>query len=270
MRRFFLFFAIFAFALPLAADEVASLHALFDKTWETRIRESPMFATSVGRHESDDKLGSMTPADLDRRHAQAKATLAELSAIDRAALPPNELVNADIFRRQIESSIESYELGDYQMPFNADSGFHTGFSRLAEEVPLKTVKDYENYISRLRPWPRLVPEEIALMRMGIPRGLPVPRATPDGYERTMSAHLVDDPAKSVFWKPFARFPSSIPEADRERLRNEGRAAVMAGGVAGYRELLDFFVQEYPPNARTTLAATALPNGQRYYAHQIRD
>src|SRR2546430_3473797 len=183
MRRFFLFFAIFAFALPLAADEVASLHALFDKTWETRIRESPMFATSVGRHESDDKLGSMTPADLERRHAQAKATLAELSAIDRAALPPNELVNADIFRRQLESAIESYELGDYQMPFNADSGFHTGFSRLAEEVPLKTVKDYENYISRLRAWPRLVREAISLKWLGIGAGFTGPSTRAAGYER---------------------------------------------------------------------------------------
>src|SRR5437879_6310366 len=127
MKRLFLL--LFFIALPLAADEVARLHALFDKTWETRLRESPMFATSVGRHEFDDKLGSMTPADLERRHAQAKAALAELSAIDRAALPPNELVNADIFRRQLESSVESYELGDDQMPFNADSGFHTAFSR---------------------------------------------------------------------------------------------------------------------------------------------
>jgi len=259
------------FAAPLfAADEVARLHALFDKTWETRLRESPTFATSVGRHEYDDKLGSMTPADLARRHEQAKAALAELDAIDRAALPPAERVNADIFRRQLESSIASYELGDYEMPFNADSGFHTGFSRLAEEMPLKTVKDYENYISRLKQWPRLVREEIALMRMGIARGFTVPRATLDGYEHTMSAHVVDDPAKSVFWKPFASFPSTIPEADRERLRSEGRAAVMEGGVAGYRELYDFFVKEYLPHARTTLAATALPNGQRYYAQQIRE
>ena len=259
------------FATPLfAADEVARLHALFDKTWETRLRESPTFATSVGRHEYDDKLGSMTPADLARRHEQAKAALAELNAIDRAALPPNERVNADIFRRQLENAIASYELGDYEMPFNADSGFHTGFSRLPEDVPLKTVKDYENYISRLKQWPRLVREEIALMLMGIARGFTVPRATLDGYEHTMSAHVVDDPAKSVFWKPFASFPSTIPEADRERLRGEGRAAVMEGGVAGYRELYDFFVKEYLPHARTTLAATALPNGKAYYAQQIRE
>jgi len=269
MNRFLVL--LFAFAPSLfAADEVARLHALFDKTWETRLRESPMFATSVGRHEYDDRLGSMTPADLARRHAQAKAALAELDAIDRAKLPPAEVVNADIFRRQLENAVESYELGDYQMPFNADSGFHTGFSRLAEEVPLKTTKDYENYISRLRQWPRLVHEEIALMRMGIARGFTVPRATLDGYEHTMSAHVVDAPEKSVFWKPFEKFPATVPESDRERLRAEGRAAVMDGGVAGYRDLLDFFVKEYLPNARTTLAASALPNGKAYYQMKIRE
>jgi uncharacterized protein (DUF885 family) len=258
-------------AMPLAAaDEVARLHALFDRAWETRLRESPMFATSVGRHEWDDRLGSMTPADLERRHAQVKAALAALDAIDAAKLPPDEAVNAGIFRRQLRNAIESYELGDYQMPFNADSGFHTGFSRLAEDVPLKTTKDYENYISRLKQWPRLVREEIALMRQGIARGFTVPRATLDGYEHTMSAHVVDAPEKSVFWKPFEKFPAGVPEADRERLRSEGRAAVMDGGVAGYRELLDFFVNEYLPHARTTLAASALPDGAAYYRMKIRD
>src|SRR5947209_8291689 len=174
---------------------VTHLHALFDRTWETRLRESPLFATSVGRHEYDDRLPSMTPADLARRHAQTKAALAELAAIDRAALPANEVVSYDIFRRQLQEAAESYDLGDYEMPFNADSGFHTGFSRLPQDMPLRTVKDYENYISRLRAWPRYVREEIALMRMGIVRGFTVPRATLDGYEHTMSAHVVDDPAQ---------------------------------------------------------------------------
>src|SRR5207237_1053754 len=149
---FLLLFAVSATGTAATPDrtrsEAARLHALFDRTWETRIRENPLFATSAGRHEYDDKLGSMTPADLERRHAQTKTALAELQTIDRAKLPPDEIVNADIFRRQLEQSIASYDLGDYHMPFNADSGFHTGFSRLAEEMPLKTVKDYENYISR--------------------------------------------------------------------------------------------------------------------------
>ena len=38
-----------------AADEVVRLHALFDRAWETQLRENPLFATSVGRHEYDDR-----------------------------------------------------------------------------------------------------------------------------------------------------------------------------------------------------------------------
>lgn len=253
-----------------SADEVKKLHALFDRTWEIQLRESPLFATSVGRHEYDHRLGSLTPADLERRYEHTKATLAELRAIDRSKLPAGEIVNYDIFRTQLEDDVTSYELGDYQMPINADSGFHTNFSRLPQQVPLTTVKDYENYISRLKEWPRYVREQIALMRMGLKRGMTVPRATLDGYDRTIAAHVVDDPAKSVFWSPFEKFPSSVPAAEHERLRREGRVAVMDGAVVGYREFLDFFRSEYLPGARTTLAASELPNGPAYYAYKIRE
>jgi uncharacterized protein (DUF885 family) len=253
-----------------AADEVSRLHALFDKTWETNLKENPMNATSVGRHEYDDRLSSMTMADLERRHAQGKATLAELLAIDRSKLPVDEMVNYDIFRRQIEDRIASFELGDYQMPFNADSGFHSGFSRLPQDVPLATTHDYENYISRLNAWPRYVREEIALMRIGIGRGMTIPRATLDGYDTTISTHVVDSAEKSVFWKPFTKFPASVPESDRDRLRQEGRKAVMEGAVVGYREFLDFFRNEYLPKARTTLGAYDLPDGRAYYALKIRE
>jgi uncharacterized protein (DUF885 family) len=250
--------------------EVARLHAIFDRAWEMRVRENPLFATSVGRHEFNDRLPSVTPADLERRNAQRKATLAEIDAIDRAKLPAAEVVNYDMFRQGLVDGIASYELGDYQIPFNADSGFHTGFSRLPENVPLGTVKDYDNYISRLKAWPRYVREEIALMRLGLSRGMTVPRATLDGYDHTIDAHVVDDATKSVFWRPFEKFPASVPEGERERLRSEGRAAVMDGAVAGYREFLNFFQKEYLPGARTTLGASELPNGRAFYALKIRE
>jgi uncharacterized protein DUF885 len=90
------------------------------------------------------------------------------------------------------------------MPINADSGFHSGFSRLPQEVPLATAKDYENYISRLRQWPRYVHEEIELMRLGVKRGFTVPRATLTGYDRTMSAHVVDRGAEDQGAAPSRR------------------------------------------------------------------
>src|SRR5947209_1426939 len=268
MKRLLIPLLLFAMSAQ-AQDEAKRLHALFDRNWEQRLRESPQFATSVGRHEYDDRLGSVTPADLARRQEQRKATLKELLAIDRSKLPEGDRVNYDIFKRQVEQGIESYELGDYQMPINADSGFHSGFARLAKEMPLRTTKDYENYISRLKQWPRFVGEEIELMRLGLKRGFTVPRATLTGYDKSISAHVVDAPEKSVFWEPFAKFPPTVPESDRERLRGEGRDAVMAA-VSGYKKFLDFFDNEYLPGTRTTLAAYDLPNGRRYYQEQIRE
>src|SRR5437660_6375363 len=95
---------------------VTHLHALFDRTWETRLRESPTFATSVGRHEYDDRLPSVTPADLARRQTERKATLAELAKIDRSKLPASEQVNYDIFKEQTEQGVASYDFADYEMP----------------------------------------------------------------------------------------------------------------------------------------------------------
>ena len=255
--------------LLAVTSEVTKLHAIFDKNWEQRLRESPMFATSVGRHEYDDKLGSVMPADLARRQQQRKETLVELKTVDRAKLPANEQVNYDIFKEQIEQGIESYDFADYEMPINADSGFHSSFSRLPKEMPLQTVKEYENYISRLNAWPRYVREQVANMRLGLKSGMTVPQATLVGYDKSISAHVVDDPAKSVFWAPFEKFPSTVPESERERLRTEGRAAVL-NAIAGYKEFLDFFDNEYFPGARKTLAASDLPNGRAYYQFKIRE
>src|SRR5579872_637669 len=115
MKRLLIVLLLALTALPALADEVARLHALFDKNWERRVRENPLFATSVGRHEHDNEMPSVTPADLARRNKETRADLAELKAIDRAKLPAAEVVNYDIFREQLQNSIDSYDLGDYEM-----------------------------------------------------------------------------------------------------------------------------------------------------------
>jgi uncharacterized protein (DUF885 family) len=251
------------------AGEAERLHDLFRREWELRLREEPLLATSVGRHEYDHLLASMAPADLERREAALRGFLEEAGAIDPAKLSGEDVVSLEIFRAQLEDALADFRFRAHEMPFNADSGFHTGFARLPEEVPLQTVADYENYLARLNAWPRYVAELIHWMRQGLARGFTVPRPTLDGYEATISSHVVAAPEESVFWKPFEKLPSTVPAAEHARLREAGRKAVMEGGVAGYRAFLDFFTGEYRPKARTTLGASELPDGPAFYAQQVR-
>jgi uncharacterized protein (DUF885 family) len=251
------------------ADPAARLHDLFERDWQNRLQEDPLFATSVGVHTFDDRLPSQSIADQKRRAAADRAFLEELAGIDRSRLSAADRLNAEIFESQLRDGLASFEFGEYQIPLNADSGFQSEFARLADVVPLATVKDYESYIARLRAFPHYVDQNIELMRAGIASGMTLPRAVLDGIEITMQTHVVDDPAKSVFWPPFATFPSTVPAGDQERLRAAGRQAIVEAIVPAYAHLLDFMVHEYIPKARPTLGAAELPNGRAYYDYLVR-
>ena len=84
MRRALTLFlaALFLASAAWPNDEARRLWALFDREWETRLEEDPLFATSVGRHEWNDRLPSMRPADLERRRAAWSGFLDDLDGID--------------------------------------------------------------------------------------------------------------------------------------------------------------------------------------------
>jgi uncharacterized protein (DUF885 family) len=259
-----------AFGLAAAERDPGSrLHDLFDREWEWRLEQSPMLATSVGRHEYDDRLGSVTPEDLETRAERTKGFLAELDAVDRDSLPDEDRVSYDMFRRQLEDRIADYGFGDWQIPINADSGFHIGLARLPEDVPLATTADYENYLSRLRQFPRYFGEQTSNMRLGLERGMTIPKVALAGYETTISSHVVSDPTESVFWPPFEHFPVGVPASEHERLRAAGRQAILESAVPAYRDFLHFFGDEYLPGARESLGASELPDGDAYYAYLVR-
>jgi uncharacterized protein (DUF885 family) len=259
---------------PLAAQDsptpAEQLHDLFDREWEQRLRNDPLMATGVGRHEWNDELPTVTPESIAEEAEQTGEFLAELGAIDRSKLDRTDQVSYDIFERQLQLRLAAARFGNAEMPFNADSGFHTGMSRLAQEVPLATVEDYENYISRLHAMPRYFGEEIAMIRRGMARGMVLPRVVLEGYERTIATHVVDSPESSVFWPPFESFPSTVPASEHARLREAGAKAIREGAVPAYRTFLEFFEGDYLPTTRETIGASELPNGREFYQQQIRN
>jgi uncharacterized protein (DUF885 family) len=250
-------------------DARVRLDALVKEAWEFTLRESPLLATATGDHRFDDRLPSMTLQDLDRRAAETRVFLERLRAIPPEGLPATDRVTRRMLERSLQEDLDEHAFRSWRIPITSDSGFHTGLSRLPEEMPLATTRDYENYISRLRAIPAYFDQNVALMREGLRTGFTPPRVTLEGYEVTMSTHVVDSPEKSVFWKPFVTFPPGVPEADRDRLRAEGRDAIQTAVVPAYRSLLEFFTHEYRPRARTTLGASELPDGARYYAWLVR-
>lgn len=239
------------------------LRELFDREWETRLVNNPLLATSVGRHEFNDRLPDVSPSNQRRRADEVREFLDELEAIGRDQLSGADQINYDIFERQLGAVIADFDFRAYEMPLTADSGFHTGFAQLPFEAPFETPDDYKNYIARLEAFPSYVEQQIANMRAGLERGFSVPRVALEGYEVTMSTHIVDNPEQSVFFEPFENLPESDP------LREAGRGAVVEGAIAGYQAMLEFFEAEYLSKTRTSVGASEMPDGAAYYGQRIR-
>jgi uncharacterized protein (DUF885 family) len=248
--------------------ERSKLYELFEREWEARLADDPLLAMYVGDHRFGDRLPSVGVEDLSRQAERDREFLEELERIDLERLGEDDRINAMILERQLRDRIAGFDFGAYQIPLNADSGFHTAFARLPNEMPFVTVADYESYIARLRGFPDYVDQHVANMRAGLERGFTLPRVVLDGIQVGFESHVVRDASESLFYAPFERFPTTVAHTEHPRLRDAARAAIMEGVVPGYRKLLQFMLDEYIPGARESIGASELPRGREYYAQRV--
>lgn len=238
--------------------------ALLHDAWESRLREDPLFATDTGDHRYDDQLPKVSLADEKRRDAAHRAFLTRLRKIDHDSLSVKNQVNEEIFARLLRENIQEYAFQTHLMPVSDRWGFHIEFPELPRNLSLATTRDYENYIARLRGFADYASGHVELMREGVRRSMTVPSVIMQRYNEPLEAQIVDDPEKSLLYSPLQKFPSSVPEKDRARLRKAASKAIAESVVPGYRRFLKFMKDEYVPNCRSTIAASALPNGRDYY------
>lgn len=250
-------------------DAREQLHALFDEDWAARLVESPRFATSVGDHTRNDQLADVSLEAIERRVERRRDLLRRLEEIDTGGLAAADRINARMFERQLRGSVQGFEFGEYEMPLNADSGFHMGFARMHRSMPFRTPDHYDDYIARMRALPAYFERQQEHMRSGLERGFTLPRVTLEGYEDTISAHIDEAPQDSAFWAPFEDLPATVEEMDRERILADAEAAITEAVVPAYRGFHDFFTGEYLPRARETIGASDLPGGRAYYESQVR-
>ena len=257
---------------PASAQETAearALHALFEEEWANRLSDNPLFASRVGETAYNDRLPAIAPADHAQRLEQDRGFLARLEEVDRAALSPDDRLNYDLFAWQLEQRIAHAEFRDWRIPLNSDSGFHVSIQRMHEAMPFRTVAHYEAYLARLRGLDGYIDQQIANMRLGLEEGFTLPREILDGILPSLEGPLVEDPAASVFYEPFAEFPDHISEAEAARLAEAGARVIGESVIPAFSAFHDFFVEEYRPGARTTLGASELPEGEAYYRNRLR-
>jgi uncharacterized protein (DUF885 family) len=246
------------------------LHRLFQLSRDYVLEEFPEFATYVGIRGHNDRWTDYSLAAIARRKAAQALPAKALASIDRAALSPADRLNYDLFRRRVEERLEGRRFPWELMPINQLGGIQQSVAQmLGEQMPTATEADYDAILSRLRATPALIDQTIALMKEGLRRGITPPKITVRDIPAQTAALLVDDPAKSPFLAAFRSMPAAAIAAERrDALRADAAKVLSAQVVPAYRRLRDFLATDYVPHCRESLAATALPDGQAWYAYQV--
>jgi uncharacterized protein (DUF885 family) len=242
----------------------ARLRALYAEEWKWRLREMARTSDQPGEAGASDRFPRVDAASQQARLTYWTNTLATLDSIPFDELSPEEKVNAQVFRASIRTLTNDLKFRAYEAPFNSDTFFWTEFT---PRQGFATAAAYRAYLGRLRDVPRYFDEQIANMRGGLARGFTVPRVSVVGRDKTIEPYVTgrtDNP----LYAPFTQMPPTISAAEQTAMRAEAETVVRELVAPAYERLLTFIRTEYLPKARTTLAATAMPDGEAYYQAAI--
>ncbi len=246
----------------------ARFKALYEREWEWRRNEFAGADDEDSQGKPADHLPRVGPDAQAARERYWSQVLAELDAISPSELSGEDPVNYAVYRQQVESLLTDQRLRDWEMPFNSDTAFWTDLGFTARR-PFNDADSYRRYLAQLADVPRYFDEQIANMRAGLARGFSVPRVTLAGRDVSIAEVADAAPEDNLFYTPFKQMPATIPATEQARLRAEAIQAITGSVQPAYRKLLVFFRNEYMPQARSTLAAKAMPDGAAYYRAQIR-
>lgn len=272
--RSFTFSALLCLSLaPCAAsaqdhETGKALNEFFEAEWNYEMEQSPVRASFMGDRRWNDRWGDQTLESIRKREEHTKEALTRLKKFDRARLSPTDQLNYDLFQKDLEMDIAGFKFRTYLMPINQRGGIQT-LDELADRLRFETLKDFEDWLARLRTFPALMDQNIALMREGARAKVMWPKIVLERVPAQIEKQLVAKPDDSPFFKPFKKFPDAIPAADRERLAKAAQEAIATGVLPSYQKLKKYFVDEYLPAAYEKVGVWQMPDGAEYYAYLTR-
>ena len=254
---------------PSVEVRVKALHELLNEQWEYFLRTSPEFASILGDKRYNDKLSDLSQAAIDRDLAQNRVFLAKFTAVDATGFPEQERLNRDLMVRNLRETLDAAKFREWEMPINQMSGLHIDAPQLVTSLSFDTVKDYEDYIARLKQLPRAFREVTVQMRKGMSERLMPPKILLVQAARQANDLATQKPEDSPFAIPTAKFPQEFSAADQQRLRDGVLAALRDSVLPAYVKFTSFLSDEYSPHGRTDIGTWALPNGAERYAFAVR-
>ena len=253
--------------------EQPGLDSLLASFYQDYLKFAPLNATIIGDNRYDDKLpNTITAAYRDELKNLYTRYRDELTSFDRNSLTEADKLNYDIILWECDIALESVKFKDYLMPINQFSATHLIVGQMASGRsvhPFKTVRDYDNWLSRAMQYEAWCDSAIANMKKGVAQGYVIPKALVKKaipQFASMDHGPIED---HLFYGPIKIMPADFSAEDKARLTRSYQDMVSDHIIPAHKRISDYLSKEYLKAARETSGIDAIPAGKEYYNYLIK-
>lgn len=265
-------------AAPALTGEAAKLNTLMDRIFKEMLLDSPETLTSLGFDKGPNaamkaKLDDRSQAKIEADKVQFRQAMADLAAIDRAALPARSAVYYDTLKYFGDTVVSGYDFpyggGFFPSPYTVSqlSGAYQGVPDfLDSQHSIETAEDAEAYLSRLEAFGPALDQETERVRADFAAGAVPPDFIIAKTLEQMAAITGAQPASLTLVDSIRRRTAekNIPGDWAAR----AEAIVNAGVLPALNRQADVF-KAAQPTATHDAGAWRLPQGEAYYDFGLR-
>jgi uncharacterized protein (DUF885 family) len=244
------------------------LQQLFQEYDQWQRREFPEDAMSRGDYTHADRITDNSLAAFERRNRELEQFLSRLRLIDQAKVSEDDRLSYQLLEVLLDDAIQGHRFRAFLAPIGTRFGPQQSIPQMGERVRFDLAEDYENYLKRLELAPRSVRNTIELMRVGLDEGRVPPRVALDGVVEQIDT-LLEGQTLERLAEPLASPPDQVTAEQVQMWEGRLRTAALPAVREALGQLRLFLVDTYLPGCRESIAAVDWPDGEAYYAHQLR-
>ena len=197
----------------------------------------------------------------------AKKIIKKLEMISDEKLSESEVISRELLLFVLKNKIDFNKYKMYLNTITNENAFHLNLSRMGNQT-FKNKEQVLNYLEQLDSLPKRVEYNLNILRASIEEGMSQPRAIFSNYSYSYEKHIVSNPIKSDFYKPFHMLPDSLSNKFKDSIIKIANASIQKNVISQYKKIKLFFEDEYFPNARKQLGISSISNGKEFYQNRI--
>lgn len=256
-----------------SANVSADFATLLDNYYEDGLKLNPITATMAG----DNRYNHLFPNQLSDEHrAKTSAYFEEykkkLNDFPDENLSKSERMSKDILVWQCDINLNEFNFNAHLTPIDQMWSPNLFMGQLASgssAQPFNTIKDYESWLSRVDGYLQWMASAEERMRQGMEKGHVLPKSLIKKVLPQLEALANSDIESHLFYTPVKNMPENF-SAEAQKMITQGYTSIIRDGVIPrYQKLHDFMANEYIKAGRESSGIQGEPNGDAYYAHQIK-